>query len=359
MADQKTRKADIIAVARAARVSASTVSRNFNHPDLVKASTRKKIDAAVRRLGYIRNRAAQTIHGIRSGTVGLIVPTVDQAIFAELIESFSEAIEEFGFTILLASHGYCLDREYALTRKMLEHRVDGIALIGMDHSGDTYELLAQQGMPALLLWNYAEDAPLPCVGSDNYLAGRLIGKHVVGLGHRSVAAVFPPMAGNDRASQRFAAVADALASAGCDIPEEWRMETPYSVAAAKSAVEKLITSESRPTAIICGNDVLAWGALHALVRHGVRVPGEISVTGIGDFNGSGEFEPSLTTVRIPARAIGSKAAKSIAGVIISDERTQASAHFPPELIVRATCGPAPDPWSRRRQGLSAGTDLLS
>ena len=110
------KKADIIAVAKAARVSASTVSRSFNHPDLVKASTRKKIDNAVRRLGYIRNRAAQTIHGIRSGTVGLIVPTVDHAIFAELIQSFSEAIEELGFTILLASHGYDLQREYVLTR---------------------------------------------------------------------------------------------------------------------------------------------------------------------------------------------------------------------------------------------------
>ena len=123
----KDKKADIVAVAKAARVSPSTVSRSFNHPELVNPATRKKIDSAVRRLGYIRNRAAQTIHGIRSGTVGLIVPTVDHAIFAELIQSFSEEIEEYGFTILLASHGYSLQREYALTRKMLEHRVDGIA----------------------------------------------------------------------------------------------------------------------------------------------------------------------------------------------------------------------------------------
>jgi len=111
------KKADIVAVAKAARVSISTVSRSFNHPELVKAGTRKKIDAAVRKLGYIRNRAAQTIHGIRSGTVGLIVPTVDHTIFAELIQSFSDQIEAQGFTILLASHGYDLEREYALVRK--------------------------------------------------------------------------------------------------------------------------------------------------------------------------------------------------------------------------------------------------
>src|SRR6056297_293262 len=131
MTGSDNKKSDIVAVAKAARVSPSTVSRAFNHPDLVKATTRKRIDAAVRRLGYIRNRAAQTIHGIRSGTIGLIVPTVDQAIFAELIQSFSEAVEDLGFTILLATHGYDLEREYAVARKMLEHRVDGLALIGL------------------------------------------------------------------------------------------------------------------------------------------------------------------------------------------------------------------------------------
>lgn len=341
MSNSNSKKADIIAVAKAARVSPSTVSRSFNHPDLVKATTRKSIDAAVRRLGYIRNRAAQTIHGIRSGTIGLIVPTVDQAIFAELIQSFSLAVEELGFTILVASHGYSLDREYALSRKMLEHRVDGIALIGMDHSDDTFELLAQQGTPSLLLWNYSEDAPLPCVGSDNYAAGRLIGEHVVSLGHQQVAAIFPPLVGNDRASQRFAGVVDALRDRDCEIPSHWRMETPYSVGAAKTATTELIASPQRPTAIICGNDVLAWGALHSLVRQGTSIPGEITVTGIGDFNGSREFEPSLTTVRIPARSIGSKAAEVIASIITSDGPLPESVLFPPELVVRASSGPTP------------------
>ena len=128
------KKADIVAVARDANVSISTVSRTFNHPELVKPATRKKIDRAVRRLGYIRNRAAQTMHGIRSGTIGVVVPTIDHTIFAEVIQAFSDAVDEQGFTILLASHGYDLEREYGILRKFLEHRVDGVALIGFDHS---------------------------------------------------------------------------------------------------------------------------------------------------------------------------------------------------------------------------------
>lgn len=330
------KKADIIAVAKAAGVSASTVSRSFNHPELVKKSTRRKIERAVRRLGYIRNRAAQTIHGIRSGTIGLIVPTVDQAIFAELIQSFTEAVEVHGFTILLASHGYSLDREYALARKMLEHRVDGVALIGTEHTQDTFELLTQQSIPAVLLWNYAKASLFPCVGSDNFEAGALIAQHVVDLGHTKIASVFPPLEGNDRAEHRFAGVLHALQQAGQDIPDYWRKQTPYRIAAAKEIVTALMYDPERPTAIICGNDVLAWGALHALVKTGSTVPADVTVTGIGDFRGSMDFEPALTTVRIPARTIGLRGADVIAEQIKTQNPDLESQLIRPQLICRST-----------------------
>ncbi|WP_299655012.1 substrate-binding domain-containing protein [uncultured Tateyamaria sp.] len=333
----KDKKVDIIAVAKAARVSPSTVSRSFNHPELVKASTRKKIDTAVRRLGYIRNRAAQTIHGIRSGTVGLIVPTVDHAIFAELIQSFSEAIEELGFTILLASHGYDLQREYAITRKMLEHRVDGMALIGIEHEAETFGLLDSQNVPTVLLWNYAKTSHFTSVGSDNFRAGWLVGHHIGGLKHTRIAGLFPPLSGNDRAAQRRAGVETALAAFGVQIPEIWDIETPYSLGAAKDAVTRLMSREVTPTAIICGNDVLAWGALHALSKAGVTVPEDVSVTGIGDFTGSRDFEPGLTTVRIPARQIGAKAAQTIASKITAPDQEVASTLVIPELVLRQTC----------------------
>lgn len=340
---KKDKKADIIAVAKAARVSPSTVSRAFNHPDLVKATTRKKIDAAVRRLGYIRNRAAQTIHGIRSGTIGLIVPTIDHTIFAELIQSFSDAVAEQGFTILLASHDYSLEQEYALTRKMLEHRVDGMALVGVEHAKDTYGLLDEQDIPAILLWNVDETAPIPCVGSDNYLAGQLIGEHVTALGHRDIAALFPPQAGNDRAARRFAGTMEALHRAGCDIPAHRYLETTYSIADAKNAVLDLVSQGPMPSAILCGNDVLAWGALHALSRAGLRVPGDVTVTGIGDFKGSRDFEPPLTTVRIPAPQIGAHAAKMIVASITGTAPRPRNAVIAPELKVRGTCGAFQEP----------------
>ena len=172
-------RSDIVDVARRARVSISTVSRSFNHPDLVNPATRKKIERAVQALGYIRNRAAQTMHGRRSGTIGLIVPTIDHAIFAEVVQSFSDAVDQAGFTLLIASHGFDLDREYAVLRKFLEHRVDGLALIGLDHSEPTFQLLEQQVVPVISIWNYVSDSRISCVGAENYDAGRMAAEYLL------------------------------------------------------------------------------------------------------------------------------------------------------------------------------------
>ena len=332
----KQKRADILRVAKLADVSISTVSRFFNHPGLVKPMTRRRIEEAVKKSGYIRNRAAQTIHGIRSGTIGLIVPTIDHAIFAELVQSFSDAVDENGFTILLASHGYDLDREYALARKMLEHRVDGLALIGLEHADETFLLIERQETPALLLWNHSPDARLPSVGSDNFKAGHLIGTHIAGLGHRDIACVFPPLQGNDRATQRFQGVSAALSEAQIDLTPDLVLETPYSVRAAKAAVEGLLSAGTQPTAMICGNDVLAWGALHAASRLGIDVPKQMSVTGIGDFAGSRDFEPALTTVRIPARQIGRRGGEALSQAIVTPETPGISERVMPELIARRT-----------------------
>ena len=270
MADKDTKNADIVAVAKAARVSISTVSRSFNHPDLVKLATRKKIDAAVRKLGYIRNRAAQTMHGIRSGTIGLVVPTIDHAIFAEVIQAFSDAVDQAGFTILVASHSYDLEREYAVLRKFLEHRVDGVALIGLDHSAETYNLIARQNIPAITIWNYDAHSPLPCVGADNLLAGGMAAQHLIDLGHRAIGLVFPPTRDNDRARDRFEGAHSALTQA--DIHPVHMVETLYSISDAKRAVTAMLSGSERPTAILCGNDVLAVGALYAARQCGLRVP---------------------------------------------------------------------------------------
>jgi len=336
MTDNNKKRSDITSVAKAANVSASTVSRYFNHPELVKLVTRRRIETAVRKQGYIRNRAAQTIHGIRSGTIGVIVPTLDHAIFAEVVQSFSDTVTEQGFTILLASHGYDQQREYAILRKLLEHRVDGTVLTGLDHVEAVFRLIDSQKIPSVLMWNYSDTARYPSIGSDNTLAGSMIAEHLLSLGHRNIACMFPPTLGNDRAEARLNAVMNTLRKAGVTVPQEWQLTTVYSISASKRDTVELLRSDNRPTAILCGNDILAIGALYGATASGLRVPDDISITGIGDFKGSAEIEPALTTVRIPARRIGRQAGLALTTEILEPGSMTIGQHCKPTLVVRST-----------------------
>lgn len=339
MTDKDKKKVDIITVAKAARVSPSTVSRYFNHPELLKLSTRRKIESVVRKQGYIRNRAAQTIHGIRSGTIGVIVPTLDHAIFAEVVQAFSDTVSEHGFTILLASHGYDQQREYAILRKLLEHRVDGVVLTGLDHDEAVFQIIDSQNIPSVLMWNYSDTSRYPSIGSDNDLAGKLIAEHVLSLGHRDIACMFPPTIGNDRADARRSSVMRTLIAAGVTVPEDWQLTTVYSISASKRDMLELLSRKMRPTAVICGNDVLATGALYGAVAAELSVPHDISVAGIGDFKGSAEVEPSLTTVRIPAKRIGREAGLALSSAITNPGSVPEGIHCKPTLVLRSSCAP--------------------
>jgi LacI family transcriptional regulator len=337
MSDIFDKKADIVAVANAARVSPATVSRFFNRPELVKLTTRRRIDRAVKKLGYIRNRAAQTIHGIRSGTIGLVVPTIDNTIFAEMIQAFSDDVGAGGFTILLGTHNYDDKREYDVLRKFLEHRVDGVAVVGLHHSEEVYNLIESQRIPAVSLWNYAPASRLICVGADNFEAGSKIASHVLAQGHTKIATLFPPLVGNDRATSRADGVMQTLDRGGVAPVAQDRLETFYSISSAKAVVVAYLQTHLRPDVIVCGNDILALGAIYASQSLGLRVPEDIAVTGIGDFKGSKEVEPAITTIRIPAKTIGTLGGGALVQSIVSPELEQKNACCASDLIIRSTC----------------------
>lgn len=337
MVMKQTYKADIVAVAKVAGVSPATVSRAMNHPDLVSPATRKKIEKAVRKTGYIRNRAAQTMHGRRSATLGLVVPTVNYSIFAELVQAFNDAVSELGFTLLLATHNYDLRTEYGVVRKLLEHRVDGIALIGLDHSEDTYRLFKSQNVPVIAVWSYSDTSRISSIGSDNREAGQLAARHIVSLGHRRIGFVFPPTLENDRARGRLDAAKDVLRDTGIACPDAQTVQSLYSIAHAKAACRELLQRNLSLTALVCGNDVIAQGAIAAVLELGLRIPQDISIIGIGDFVGSGDSFPALTTVRIPAQEIGTRAGQNLVQSVAEPDGARiVNSHFPVTLKLRAT-----------------------
>jgi len=300
----------IIEVAKRAGVSPATVSRFYNSPDIVRGPTRKRIEQAAQDLGYIRDRMAGTLHNRYSGTFGLIVPTIDNAIFAGLIEAFSSRLQEMDRTMLIATHGYDLSLETGIVRSLLERRIDGIALVGFDHDAVPLNMLEQRDVPVISIWNHDENAKIPSVGADNRLAGELITKHVLELGHRDIAVIFPETENNDRARDRMRGVSETLRESGITLDDRTRLKSSYDLGEAKTVADNLLRT-NKPAAIICGNDIIAHGVIFAAQRLGVSVPEDLSVVGIGDFGGSEYLEPELTTVRLPAKRIGIQAANTL------------------------------------------------
>jgi len=330
----------LLDVAQRAGVSGATVSRCYNHADSVQPATRKRILDAARELGYIRDRIAGTLHGRRSGTVGLVVPTIDNAIFSELIEAFTAQLQLHDHTMLIASHNYDLEREVSIIHSLLERRIDAVALVGRDHSDVALEMLRLRDIPTLALWNTSSDGAISSIGADNQMAAQIITQHVLDLGHTNIAMLFPNVDRNDRARDRKQGVLRTLQNPGISVPEHWDLNCPYSAAAGKAVALQLLSERhNAPTAIICANDVIAYGTLYAAHQLGLHVPNDVTVVGIGDFGNSSIIEPTLTTVRLPARRIGQLAATELVEQLQSPYTT-AVKHtvIPAELIVRASSG---------------------
>ena len=338
-AERRQDRPDITMVARLAGVAPATVSRVFNQPEKVRAGTRERVHKAAAELGYIRNRAVGTMHGRVSGCIGLVVPELTNSIFSEIIQSFSDVVSEAGFTVLMATHGYDAKRELAVIRQLLEHRVDGIAMIGLERLNATYALLSQQKVPTIALWQYDPHSIVSCVGVDNQEAGYLAAHHLIELGHRRIGIAFPPTGETDRARARLTGVNKALSEVGLSISEDWRIEAVYDVSRAKAAILNLLDGPDLPSALVCGTDIIAQGALFAAQRLGLRVPQDLSIVGVGDFPESGDLEPGLTTVHIPAVRIGRQAGHHLAISITEKSGGDVlRSKLDVSLIVRGTTG---------------------
>ena len=175
------------------------------------------------------------------------------------------------------------------------------------------------------------------VGADNQAAGEMAARHLVGLGHRRIGLIFPPTQDNDRARGRLTGARAVLGAAVIAVPESWIVEAPYSLSEAKEAVLDLLRGPDVPTALLCGNDVLAVGAIYAAQRCGIAVPEALSVIGVGDFKGSREMEPTLTTIRLPARRIGRLAGQQMARAIVQPGGDTVRESCDIDLMPGATC----------------------
>ena len=327
-------------VARSAGVSLSTASRALSEPDLVHPETREKVQRAVALLGYVPHGAARALASRRSRTLGAVVPTLDNPIFANSTQALQRTLSAAGYTLLLASHEYDAATELAVTRALIERGVDGLVLVGSDHSPELAGFLAQSGVPFELTWTLDAGGHHHCTGFSNRLASIRMAQHLLDLGHTQIAVLSGHTAHNDRARERVAGVREALAARGIPLPGSRVVETAFSVARGRTALRALLDADPGLTAVICGNDILALGALLECSARGLAVPGDFSVTGFDDIELAAEVSPSLTTVRIPTAQIGARAGERLLARL-AGKRVAKSEEVPVELVLRESTGPAP------------------
>ena len=337
-------------VARRADVSTATVSRYLKREDSIKPALRARVSTAIAELDYVPHGAAQALASRRSHTIGAIIPALDNHIFAVAAQSMQLHLDPEGYTLLLANSDYDPERELKQLRSMIQRGLDGVLLVGQHHTAEVYELLAQQRIPYLNCWVFDPQSTHPTLGFDNADGARRVTRYLLDLGHRNIGMIAGQQQGNDRATQRVQGVQEALAERGLTLQPRTFREVPYTIAAARSAYLDLHQTASELTAIVCGNDILAMGVLFECQRLGVDVPGELSVTGYDDINIVGDMTPALTTVHVPARTIGKRAAESLLQQVHGEAMTH-SIRLDADLIVRNSCAPpqtATDPSSAAR-----------
>ncbi|MGF6612754.1 LacI family transcriptional regulator [Paraburkholderia sp. WSM4175] len=342
-------RARISDVATLAGVSTATVSRALSNPDMVKADTRARIRDAIATLGYVPDGAARALALGRARMVGAIVPTLDNAIFARAVQGLQTTLSNSGYQLLISAHEYNLSAEIEVVRALLERAVDAIVLVGTDHAPQTYELIRASHVALLLTWSHAErpgaagsgdpDTP-PSIGFDNQLIGQLAAEHLLELGHRRFGVISGFTRHNDRARQRIEGFRRTLAEHDIRLPDANIIEQPFGFEGGRAGLKLLTQLRPAPTAIFCGNDVLALGCLFEAQSAGIAVPQQLSIVGCDNLPIVSQITPGLTTVLLPTYELGERVARALLRWL-SDGVPPQRECLPIELIVRGTSGPAP------------------
>lgn len=320
-------------VAARARVSPATVSRALSNPGMVRPETLTRIRKVISEMGYVPDGPARTLVSKRTHTVGVVVPTLDHAIFARAIQTMQTSLAEAGYQLLVASNEYSPMAEASAVRAMIERRVDAIVLVGTDHSKEVWSLLEGIAQPVILTWSL--HPTLDCIGFDNEAAGRMAAEHLLSLGHRRFGVVSGFLRHNDRARARLAGIRGALARAGVTLPAANVSEQHFGIAGGRAGMVQLLTLGKPPTAVIGGNDVLAIGAMIEAQARGLRVPADLSLVGMDDVELAAHVTPGLTTIHLPTAELGRRTAHHVLRRLAGEEHA-ARIELPIELVQRAS-----------------------
>ncbi|HXT35253.1 MAG TPA: LacI family DNA-binding transcriptional regulator [Chloroflexota bacterium] len=347
-------------VARYAGLSVATVSRVMHDSPRVSPEARRRVEEAVAALGYTPNALARGLVTRTTRTIAVLVSSIADPFWAEVIRGVEDHAVEAGYAAFIASSYEDAGREEKAISLFRQKRVDGI-VIGASSRGPKVLWRRDAGaMPVVFMNNEhiepedeasdpapatdslaGEDATLARtsrIAGDDRRGARLLINHLLELGHRRIAYI--GATGRASSLRRLHGFRQAMAEACLPIDEAWVIATDEGANAGELSAFRLLTGESRPTALLCYDDMTALGALRATRALGLRCPGDISVVGFDDIPIAAYLEPPLTTVRQPMHEMGVRAMRLLIE-LLHEEKPPRQVIMPGELVARASSGPAP------------------
>jgi len=331
-------------VARVAGVSVSTVANVLSRPTIVAPETRRRVEQAIRGVGYVPSGPARQLRGVPSPLVGSLILDLANPFYAELNRGIEDRLAEAGCLLLACSTDQQPGKEQRILRLLQEQAVRGIIVAPASPDPTPLLEVSRRGTPVVLIDQPRGRLDLCSVAVDHTLGGRLAAEHLISLGHRRIAYLGGTV-DPDPVAERREGLRLALAAAGLDtrrslVDIRMALHPPPLAHAAEAAVEQILAARPRPTAVVCVNDTAALGLLGGLQAAGLRVPADMSVVGYDDLPFAARLAPPLTTVNQPKYELGRAAADLLLDEARPDH-THRGIRFQPSLVVRASTAPPP------------------
>jgi LacI family transcriptional regulator len=331
-------RATLLDVAARAGVSRATASLVLRGSPLVAEDTRARVLSVMSSLGYVPHRGAASLRTQRSGTIGLVIPDITNPFFAEMTVGIEAELDQAEHTVLLGNTAERLSKQDRLLATMHEHRADGVLLCPVeDTQPDTLSSLDGWRLPHVLFVRYIEGIDADYVGADNVGGAQLAVEHLIEHGHRRIAFAGGPANASAR-HDRLRGYRRALERHGLPIDESLQPTSPTTQHGGSRAMRALLERPDPPTAVLCYNDVVAFGATFAVQANGGRVGRDVAIIGFDDISEAALWHPPLTTISAAPRRIGEEAARLLLERIAQPERPPRQVILSPRLIVRGSCG---------------------
>jgi DNA-binding LacI/PurR family transcriptional regulator len=325
---------DIRKVAARAKVSTATVSRTINCSDAVTPATAAKVWSAIRELDYHPNTHARTLSSGKSQILGLIISDITNPFFPDLVKAFETVAIEHHYEVIVTNTEYNPERTVLCVHRLLDRKVDGIAIMTSEMEPRLIEEVQRAGVPIVTLDTGKAGKKFSNIKLDYSGGVRQAIQHLVGLHHDRLAFI--------RGPQRLKS-AQVRYNAYIRVAKENALTTSSSlIADGEHSIEGGFTAmlnllPQKPTAVLASNDLSAIGALHALHDNNLHVPGDISIVGFDDINFSRHTQPNLTTVRIPRAEVARLAFEALISTSESEPGKEWSVST--ELVIRMSTGP--------------------